>query len=88
MIHELTRILYVEDDPDIQAIAMMVLETINGFTVEACNCGSEALQKAVPFKPDLILLDVMMPGIKANKRFTGHQRIVRKTWIKRCIFHN
>lgn len=71
MIHELTRILYVEDDPDIQAIAMMVLETINGFTVEACNCGSEALQKAVPFKPDLILLDVMMPGMDGPETLKG-----------------
>lgn len=63
MSQELTRILYVEDDPDIQAIAMMVLETIHGFVMEACCSGSEALEKAVAFKPDLILLDVMMPGM-------------------------
>lgn len=63
MTQELTRILYVEDDPDIQAIAMMVLETIHGFVLEACSSGSEALEKAVPFQPDLILLDVMMPGM-------------------------
>lgn len=63
MTQELTRILYVEDDPDIQAIAMMVLETIHGFVMEACSSGAEALQKAVAFKPDLILLDVMMPGM-------------------------
>lgn len=59
--HELTRILYVEDDPDIQTIAMMVLETLNGFVMAACSSGSEALLKAVAFNPDLILLDVMMP---------------------------
>ena len=63
MTQELSRILYVEDDPDIQAIAMMVLETIHGFVMEACSSGAEALQKAVAFKPDLILLDVMMPGM-------------------------
>lgn len=63
MTQELTRILYVEDDPDIQAIAMMVLETIHGFVMEACSSGAEALQKAVAFQPDLILLDVMMPGM-------------------------
>lgn len=63
MTQELTRILYVEDDPDIQAIAMMVLETIHGFVMEACCSGAEALEKAVAFKPDLILLDVMMPGM-------------------------
>ena len=63
MTKELSRILYVEDDPDIQAITMMVLETIHGFVMEACCSGSEALQKAVAFNPDLILLDVMMPGM-------------------------
>lgn len=63
MTQALSRILYVEDDPDIQAIAMMVLESIHGFTMEACSSGAEALAKAVPFKPDLILLDVMMPGM-------------------------
>ena len=71
MTRELTRILYVEDDPDIQAIAMMVLETISGFTVEACSCGSDALQKAVAFNPDLILLDVMMPGMDGPETLKG-----------------
>ena len=60
---ELQRILYVEDDPDIQAIAVMVLETIHGFTLEVCSSGNEALQKAEAFNPDLILLDVMMPNM-------------------------
>jgi two-component system, OmpR family, response regulator len=59
----LDKILYVEDDPDIQAIAIMVLDTISGFTLEACSSGNEAVSKAVAFGPDLVLLDVMMPGI-------------------------
>lgn len=71
MNRELTRILYVEDDPDIQAISMMVLETISGFTVEPCNSGSEALQKAVAFQPDLVLLDVMMPGMDGPETLKG-----------------
>ena len=71
MAHELTRILYVEDDPDIQAIAVMVLETINGFTLESCSSGSEALEKAVSFKPDLVLLDVMMPGMDGPETLKG-----------------
>ncbi|ARU30132.1 response regulator [Cellvibrio sp. PSBB006] len=60
---ELQRILYVEDDPDIQAIAVMVLETIQGFTLEVCSSGNESVQKAEAFNPDLILLDVMMPNM-------------------------
>lgn len=59
----LQRILYVEDEPDIQEVAQMTLEAIGDFTVEACSSGQEALDKAPGFSPDLILLDVMMPGM-------------------------
>ena len=63
MAAELNRILYVEDDPDIQAIATMVLETISNFSLAACSSGAEAVARAVDFAPDLMLLDVMMPGM-------------------------
>jgi two-component system OmpR family response regulator len=59
----LQRILYVEDEPDIQAVARIALETVGGFTVQICNSGEDALQAAVEFAPDLLLLDVMMPGM-------------------------
>lgn len=63
MSRSLHRILYVEDEPDIQSIARIALESVGGFTVEVCSSGFEAIQKAPPFKPDLLLLDVMMPGM-------------------------
>ena len=63
MTAQLNRILMVEDEPDIQTIAKLVLESDGGFTVETCNSGSEAIEKAPAFEPDLILLDVMMPGM-------------------------
>lgn len=59
----LRRILFVEDDPDIQTVAKMALEAIGGFTVLACGSGSEALSRLDEFAPDLVLLDVMMPGM-------------------------
>ena len=59
----LKRILYVEDEPDIQAVAKMALEMVGGFQVEVCSSGEEALQAVQSFSPDLILLDVMMPGM-------------------------
>src|SRR5689334_1464170 len=59
----LRQILLVEDDPDIQAIACLALEAVGGFTVVACSSGNEAVQRAPEFKPDLILLDVMMPSM-------------------------
>lgn len=63
MTRELRRILYVEDEPDIQAVARIALENVGGFTVEICNSGQEALEKCQAFGPDLLLLDVMMPGM-------------------------
>ncbi len=51
----------VEDDPDIQMVARLALEAVGGFVVETCDSGLDALRKAPAFKPDLILLDVMMP---------------------------
>lgn len=59
----LQRILYVEDEPDIQAVARLALEMVGKFTVKICSSGDEALREAVSFAPDLILLDVMMPGM-------------------------
>lgn len=59
----LEKILYVEDDTDIQEVAKMALETVGGFTVRICSSGGEALAEAPGFDPDFILLDVMMPGM-------------------------
>jgi two-component system OmpR family response regulator len=57
----LHRILFVEDDPDIQVVATMALESIGGFQVLPCSSGAEALARCAEFAPDLVLLDVMMP---------------------------
>ena len=59
----LRRILHVEDDPDIQAIARLALEGVGGLELETCGTGEEALRLARTFHPDLILLDVMMPDM-------------------------
>lgn len=60
---ELKRILYAEDEPDIQKIAKLALEMVGGFEVMICGNGLEALESAGGFRPELILLDVMMPGM-------------------------
>jgi two-component system OmpR family response regulator len=63
MTESLKRVLYVEDESDIQAVAQVALEALGGFTLEMCSSGSEALEKIDTFQPQLILLDVMMPGM-------------------------
>ncbi|WP_375193663.1 response regulator [Marinobacter sp.] len=57
------KILYVEDDPDIRAIAEIALQDVGGLTARLCESGAEALEQAPDFAPDLVLLDVMMPGM-------------------------
>lgn len=63
MSKELNKILYVEDEPEIQAIAKIALETVGGFQLKICSNGEEAIKQIATYQPDLILLDVMMPGI-------------------------
>lgn len=59
----LTNILYAEDEADIREIAKIALEDLGGFKVTYCNNGFEVLEAAKSIQPDLILLDVMMPGM-------------------------
>lgn len=59
----LKKILYVEDDTDIQLIVKQALETISNFEVAICSSGAEALSLISDINPDLLLSDVMMPNM-------------------------
>ena len=59
----LIRVLYVEDDEDIQRIVRMSLERIGKMTVQVVGDPLVAIDAIVAFKPDLVLLDWMMPGM-------------------------
>jgi CheY-like chemotaxis protein len=63
---ELKKILHVDDDADIREIAQLSLEHIGGFEVAQCSSGVEALKLAPEFKPQLFLLDVMMPNMSGD----------------------
>ena len=66
----LQRVMCVEDDPDIRMILEFSLATVGGYDVCMCAGGQLAIEQAAAFKPDLVLLDVMMPGL------TGPQTLV------------
>ena len=55
-------ILVVDDDPDIRRIAALSLQRIGGFCVSLAASAQEALELARRALPDLLLLDVSMPG--------------------------
>ncbi len=56
------KILLVEDDTALAAVYKSRLE-LEGFETREVNNGEEALSAAIEFKPDLVLLDAMMPKI-------------------------
>ncbi len=64
---ELNRILHVDDDEDIRVIANLALEMVGQFEVLHCGSGQEAIEKAADFKPDLFLLDYMMPDLDGEQ---------------------
>jgi len=63
----LDRVLMVEDDPDIQAVARLSLERIGRFTLRICPTGLDALAVAPTFRPQLILLDVQLPELDGRE---------------------
>jgi two-component system OmpR family response regulator len=63
----LKRILYAEDEPDIQQLVSLALEVVGGFTLKSCSSGLEAIAEVEAFAPQLLLLDVMMPDMDGPK---------------------
>jgi len=65
----LSRVCYVEDDEDIQRIVRLSLERIGKLTVEIVGDPNLAIERMIAFKPDLVLLDWMMPGLDGPALF-------------------
>ena len=58
----LQRILLVDDEADIRAVARLALEAVGGFEVHECASGLAAPAAVADYQPQLILMDIMMPG--------------------------
>ena len=61
------RILVVDDEPALTRMVKLNLERTGDYEVRTENQGSMALEAAREFKPDLILLDVMMPDMSGDE---------------------
>jgi two-component system OmpR family response regulator len=57
------KVLLVDDDANIRTVAQIALEDVAGWNVIAVDSGIEALKTLKDVQPDLILLDMMMPGM-------------------------
>lgn len=67
------RILYIDDEPDIREIAVMSLELDSRLEVRSCEDGQSALALIPLWRPDVVLLDVMMPNMDGPTTL-GHIR--------------
>lgn len=59
----MAQLLLVDDEPDIRLIGEIALGEVGGHEVRCAASGGHALELARASRPDLILLDVMMPGL-------------------------
>ena len=63
----LKRILHVDDDKDIRVIVQLALEVVGDFELLQFADGPSAIEAVTGFSPELLLLDVMMPGMSGNE---------------------
>lgn len=56
------KVLIVDDEPNIVLPLQFLMEQ-NGYAVDVASSGEEAIEKLMQFGPNLILLDIMLPGI-------------------------
>ncbi len=70
----LKKILYVDDADELRLMVRVILERLAGFQVKLCESGEEALREAAVFLPDLILLDVLMPGMDGPQTLQALRR--------------
>jgi DNA-binding NarL/FixJ family response regulator len=68
------RILVVDDEPDMRRLVAEALEA-TGYDVQTAAGGEEAIRAAALYIPDLVLLDIMMPGMDG---FTVYERLRAK----------
>jgi DNA-binding response OmpR family regulator len=66
---DLKRVVHIDDEPDIREIVRMSLALVGGLEVEQYESGEEALKNIADAKPDLILLDVMMPNMDGEETY-------------------
>jgi two-component system, OmpR family, response regulator len=66
----INKVLLVDDDPNIRKLAKMSLERVGQWQVVVASSGAEALDIVSTVQPDLVLLDVMMPGLDGRTTLT------------------
>jgi two-component system, sensor histidine kinase len=76
------RVLIVDDNVDAAETMRMLMTTLGGGDVQTASSGAEALQLAERLHPDLVLLDLSMPGMDG---YEVARRMRGETWGKRAM---
>src|SRR5215831_17388297 len=64
------RILLVEDDPSVRGLLKVLLE-VEGYDIVEASDGLEGLEKAGKLRPDLMIVDLMMPQVDGERVISG-----------------
>ena len=75
------RVLLVDDEPDVRAVARLALEHVGGWQVLEAASGLAGVELAVDEQPDAVLLDVMMPGLDGLATYALLQEDPRSSGI-------
>lgn len=75
MTEALKRVMCVEDDPDIRTILQFSLVDVGQYEARICASGHEALDAVADFRPQLVLLDVMMPDLSGPQTLEALRRL-------------
>src|SRR5580704_16999912 len=68
-VRDFQSVLYVDDDPDICSVVRATLRLVPGLYVQTADSGERAIDLAYELRPDLVLMDVMMPGLDGPSTF-------------------
>jgi CheY-like chemotaxis protein len=68
------RILIIDDEEDIRAVAALSLESVAGWEVITACSGAQGITTAIAEQPDAILMDVMMPAMDGPTTFREMQK--------------
>ncbi|MBD3203343.1 response regulator [Candidatus Woesearchaeota archaeon] len=78
-------ILIVDDNKDIRYVLKKTFEK-NGYKVETATDGQDMIDKLTKIRPELIILDVMMPGLKTHDILEKIKEFEFYDWLKIIVF--
>ena len=77
----ISKVLIVDDDEDIRTVGEVAARRVGQWEVVLAASGEEALERALQEQPDVILLDVMMPGMDGPTTLAHLRRSPRTSGI-------